>query len=119
MIRGALSEEGIPPSRYLIIPVPDTNGDHAVWVSRVKQYTPKFDVVFTNDPLTGRLFKEAGYRVIPVPLLERGVYSGTEVRRRILRGENWEELVPSFVARYIAEIGGVKRIREIAGLATE
>ncbi len=118
MIRGTLDEEGIPPARYLIIPVPDTDGDHAVWVSRVRQYTPKFDVVFTNDPLTKRLFREAGYKVLQVPLLEREVYSGTEVRRRILSGGDWKKLVPSFVARYIEDIGGVERIKEIAGLTT-
>ena len=81
-------------------------------------------VVYANlheiecDPLTKRLFREAGYKVLQVPLLEREVYSGTEVRRRILSGGDWKKLVPSFVARYIEDIGGVERIKEIAGLTT-
>ena len=119
MIRGALNEEGIPPLKYLIIPVPDTDGEHAVWVSRVKQYTPRFDLVFSNDPLTKRLFKEAGYEVYEVPLLKRHFYSGTEVRRRMLAGEDWKSLVPRFVAKYIEEIRGVERIKELAGLAVK
>ncbi|HIP25940.1 MAG TPA: nicotinate-nucleotide adenylyltransferase, partial [Archaeoglobus profundus] len=35
-------------------------------------------------------------------------------RKRMLRGENWEELVPKSVAEVIKEIGGIERLREIA-----
>jgi len=113
MIRRALEEEGIQPSRYWIVPVPDTHV-HMIWVSQVVGYTPKFDVVYTNDPLTRRLFVERGFKVKPVPFHEREVYSATEIRKRIIDGENWEELVPKGVAQVINEIGGVERLRDLA-----
>ena len=113
MIRRALEEEGIQPSRYWIVPVPDTHV-HVIWVSQVLGYTPKFDVVYTNDPLTRRLFVESGFKVKPVPFHEREVYSATEIRKRIIDGENWEELVPKGVAQVINEIGGVERLRDLA-----
>jgi len=113
MIRRALEEEGIQPSRYWIVPVPDTHV-HMIWVSQVVGYTPKFHVVYTNDPLTRRLFVERGFKVKPVPFHEREVYSATEIRKRMMDGENWEELVPKGVAQVINDIGGVERLRDLA-----
>ncbi len=113
MIRRALEEEGIPPSRHWVIPVPDVHM-HMMWVSGVVGYTPKFDAVYTNEPLTRRLFIEAGFRVEPIQFHKREVYSATEVRRRMLEGGNWEELVPKSVAQFIKESSGVQRIRDLA-----
>ena len=44
----------------------------------------------------------------------RELYSGTEIRRRMLKGEPWQNLVPDSVCKVIEEIDGVERIREIA-----
>lgn len=38
--------------------------------------------------------------------------SGTEVRRRIISGEDWSGLVPSFVYKYVKEHGIDKRIKD-------
>ncbi|KPV64674.1 MAG: Nicotinamide-nucleotide adenylyltransferase [Candidatus Bathyarchaeota archaeon BA1] len=113
MIREALKEEGIPTSRCWIVPVPDVH-IHMIWVAQVVGYTPKFDIVYTNEPLTRRLFIEAGFKVEPVPFHEREVYSATEIRKRIMNGEDWEELVPKCVAQFIKEVGGVERLRDLA-----
>jgi len=113
MVRAALHEVGVSPFDYYLIPVPDAPM-HAVWVAEIDSYAPPFDIVYSNDPLTCRLFKELHRRVQAVPLLDRTAYSGTEVRRRILDGEEWRELVPMSVIRVIDEIHGVDRIRELA-----
>jgi len=113
MIRRALEEEGIAPSRYWIISVPDVHV-HMTWVSHLVGYTPKFTVVYSNEPLTRRLFVEAGYKVEHVPFHKREVYSATEIRKRMLNGQNWEQLVPNSVVQFIKEIGGVERIRDLA-----
>jgi len=113
MIRGALKEEGILPSRFWIVPVPDVHV-HMTWVSQVVGYTPKFTVVYTNDPLTRRLFIEAGYQVKPVPFHKRRLYSATEIRKRMLDGKDWEELLPSSVVQFVKEIGGEERLRDLA-----
>ncbi len=113
MIRQALEEERISPSRYWIVPVPDVHV-HMTWVAQVVGYTPKFTVVYTNDPLTRRLFIEAGYDVKRVPFHKRELYSATEIRKRMLNGKNWEELLPSSVVRFIKEIGGVERLQDLA-----
>jgi nicotinamide-nucleotide adenylyltransferase len=112
MIRRALVEEGIQFSKVWIIPVPDVH-QHMLWVSQIVGYCPKFDVVYANEPLTCRLFLEAGFRVDPVPPIQRKVYLATEIRKRILAGEEWEELVPSSVAKFIEEIEGDVRLRDL------
>ncbi|HXZ98276.1 MAG TPA: nicotinamide-nucleotide adenylyltransferase [Candidatus Acidoferrum sp.] len=113
MIRGALKEANLDPSRYLVVPIRDVH-IHATWVPFVVSQTPKFDIVFTNEGLTSRLFKEREYRVERIPFLQRDDYSATEIRKRILKGKNWESLVPKSVAELLLKIDGIERIREIA-----
>jgi len=113
MIRKALEGEKVPLSRCWVVPVPDVH-IHMMWVAEVVGYTPKFDIVFTNEPLTRRLFIEAGYRVESIPFYKREIYSATEIRERMLSNKGWEELVPEGVVQFIKEIGGVERIRELA-----
>lgn len=113
MLRLALDEAGIDRKLYVVVPIPDTQV-HSIWVAQVLAYTPKFDVVFTNDPLSRQLFAEANFKVEGIKFYRRAQYSATYVRRQILNGENWEDLVPRAVARYIREIGGVERIRNLA-----
>ena len=112
MIRKALKEKGIQLSRVWIIPVPDVH-QHMLWVYQIVGYCPKFDVVYANEPLTCRLFLEAGFRVEPVPPIKRDVYLATEIRKRMLAGGDWEELVPSSVANFIKEIKGDMRLRDL------
>jgi len=38
----------------------------------------------------------------------------TEIRRRMLKGENWEKFVPENVVQIIREIEGVKRLQTVA-----
>jgi nicotinamide-nucleotide adenylyltransferase len=112
MIRKALQETDIPLTRIWIIPVPDIH-QHALWVSQIVGYSPKFDVVYANEPLTSRLFMEAGFKVESMPFIKRKIYLATEIRKRMLAGENWKELVPSSVAKFIEEIDGDARLRQL------
>ncbi len=101
MIKRALDAEGI--HNYHIVPIPDTHV-HSVWVSHVMSLVPKFDVVYTNSDLVVRLFREHGLKVQSPPLVDRDRLSGTKVRESMLKGGDWESLVPSVVAEYIKEI---------------
>jgi len=113
MIRLALNEAGIDPSRYCVIPVPDLR-IHGIWVSHVCSLVPRFEVVYSNEPLTKRLFIEAGFRVESIPFFKRELCSATEIRERMLQDSSWEELLPKSVAGYIKEIHGVERLRDLA-----
>jgi len=112
MIRHALQEAGIDYSKLWIVPVPDVHL-HMLWVSALEGYTPRFNVVYSNEPLTRRLFTEAGYRVKSVRFFERKIFTSTLVRERMLKDQNWTTLVPKSVAEFINEIDGVNRLRDL------
>lgn len=114
MVRLGLKEARIDANRYAVLPLPDAEF-HKVWVAHLLSQAPSFDVVFTNEPLTGRLLKEAGMRVERIPMFNRISYSATGVRKRILGGGDWEELLPKTVAAYVRQIKGEERMKEIAG----
>jgi nicotinamide-nucleotide adenylyltransferase len=118
MIRKALQEEAVKLSRIWIIPVPDIH-QHALWVSQIVSHSPKFHVVYTNEPLTRRLFMESGFRIESMPFIKREIYLATEIRKRIIAGKNWRQLVPSTVVSIIEEIDGDTRLRQLNKNDTE
>lgn len=94
---------------YDIIPVPDVNDDEK-WVEHVKKVIAEFDVVYTGNELTEKLFKEKSIEVRKIELIPD--INATEIRKRILYGNNWRELVPKEVADYIRNINGIERIKQ-------
>jgi len=98
---------------YYVIPIMDVNR-HAIWVSHIRSLTPPFNIVYSNNPLVIDLFSEAGINVKKSPLFQRDVYSGTEIRRRMLNGKKWQDLVPKAVVKVIEEIDGVQRLKKLS-----
>ena len=113
MVSQALAEENIPPSRYYIIPMEDINFN-AIWPAHVKMMTPPFSIVYSGNPLVKQLFIEEGYTVKNPPLFDRLHLSGSEVRRRILSDENWQELVSESTVEIMNEIKGIERIKNLS-----
>jgi len=96
-------------SRVMIIPVRDVNR-YSVWVTHIESYVPPFDLVFSNSGLTRSLFRDAGYLVRKTRAYSPNTYSATEVRRRIVSGEKWEDLVPAPVAVFLRGIDVRQRL---------
>ncbi|MEE1133632.1 nicotinamide-nucleotide adenylyltransferase [uncultured Methanobrevibacter sp.] len=113
MMNQALADSGIDPSRYYIIPMQDINFN-AIWAAHVKMLTPPFSIVYSGNPLVKQLFSEEGYEVRQPLLYDRLHLSGSEVRRRILNDENWEELVPKATQELLDEINGVERLKNLS-----
>ena len=99
--------------RVYIIPLEDIYRN-ALWVSHVCSMVPPFDVVFSNNPLVIRLFKEAGFEVRTTIMYNREFLQGKEIRKMMINGGEWEKYVPKAVVDVIKEIGGVERLKEIA-----
>jgi nicotinamide-nucleotide adenylyltransferase len=110
MIARTLKANGV--QNYHIVLLEDINR-YPLWVAHVVSHSPKFDLVYAHNPLSLRLFREAGYEVVELELHEPKRFSATEVRRRIREGEDWRELVPSEVAEVIDEINGLERIKDL------
>ncbi len=112
MIRRALEEANIKNSRIWIVPVPDVHL-HMLWVSALEGYTPHFDIVFSNEPLTKRLFIEKKYKVKGIRFFDRKKYNSTTIRKKMLDDESWIKFVPKKVVEFIDKIDGLNRIRDL------
>ena len=108
MIENTLAKENI--GNCTLFPVPDI-GEDAKWVEHVKTLVPDFDIVYTGNELTEKLFKKAGYKARKVSMVE-GI-NGTSIRDKMLNNEEWEELVPLETIKIIEKVNGVKRVKGI------
>ncbi|MFC7211344.1 nicotinamide-nucleotide adenylyltransferase [Natronoarchaeum sp. GCM10025321] len=95
------------------VPIEDLERN-SVWVSHVQSMSPEFDVAYSNNPLVIQLFGEAGVEVRQSPMFNREVLEGSEVRERMIKGKNWQPLVPDPVVEVIDEIGGIERIQRVS-----
>jgi len=112
MIRRVLKARRLD-GKCIIVPVSDIN-NNALWVSHLRSLCPDFGVVFSNNPLVKLLFAEAGVKVVEVPLFERARCDGTYIRKLMLSGNKWKELVPKEVAGFIAERKITGRLKEVS-----
>lgn len=110
MLHNALEDLSI---RHYILPIEDVRYN-SIWVHHVAARTPRFDVVYSNNPLVIQLFREAGFCVKESPLYVRETFSGTEIRKLMIAGDEWKHLVPKPVSEVIEEVDGVTRLRNVA-----
>ncbi len=115
MIHSAMKEEGLLEKIH-VVPIMDVNR-YSVWVSHVRSLVPPFNITFTNNPLTQRLFTEAGFEVRQTRIYNRKKYSGTHIRELMINSGKWQPLVPEGVLRIIEDFGGAERVRELFRLS--
>ncbi|QFU82894.1 nicotinamide-nucleotide adenylyltransferase [Natronorubrum aibiense] len=96
------------------VPIEDLERN-SVWVSHVQSMSPDFEVAYSNNPLVIQLFREANIEIRQSPMFNRDVLEGTEVRERMINGDDWEALVPEAVVEVVDEIDGIERIQMISG----
>lgn len=109
MVHRAL--EDLETTTYAI-PIEDTDR-YAVWPSHVQSVCPPFEAIYSNNPIVDRVCTEYGLDVRSLDLVERDRYRGTEVRRRMVEGDPWRDLVLDPVVDAIEEIDGEERLRRI------
>jgi nicotinamide-nucleotide adenylyltransferase len=85
-----------------VVAIPDIDDD-SKWVAHVRKIAGKFDIVFSGNPNTIKLFEAAGYKVKVVKFKKK--ISATTIRNLIAKGDaSWKTMVPAGVARLICEI---------------
>lgn len=95
-----------------VIPIEDLNR-YPAWPAHVQSLCPPFETLFSNNPLVRRVCQEKDIDVNGVELIERDRYRGSEIRRRMVDGKPWKDLVPDPVAAVIDKIDGVERLRRV------
>ncbi|MEM2785644.1 MAG: nicotinamide-nucleotide adenylyltransferase [Candidatus Nitrosotenuis sp.] len=108
MILSSLDEE--MKNKIEIYYIPDVD-DHEKWTYHVDSIVPKYDVVFSNDDFTHKLFKKRGIRVVSVPLTQRDILSGTEIRAKIESDQDWSDFVPEGTRKVLLKINAKERLK--------
>jgi nicotinamide-nucleotide adenylyltransferase len=107
-------------ARCEILEVPDL-GNGPKWRAMVVELLGTLDAFVTANDWVHRLLEHDYLVVHPVTLLspeEQVRVSGTMVRARMARGEDWRALVPESTARYLTERDLVARFVRDFGLQT-
>ncbi|HLC92727.1 MAG TPA: nicotinamide-nucleotide adenylyltransferase [archaeon] len=110
MISEALKEDKLFEKCYIV--AVDDISEYALWAQRIKSYCPKFDVVFTNNPLVKELFESDGYKVEKL-VSNDGSIDSTMIREKIMAGKSIEGIVPKAVEQFLGKIDARKRINSI------
>ncbi len=111
MISRALKAEKLF-DKCFIVTVADVN-ENSVWTTKIISYSPKFETVFTNNPLVKQLFEGVGFKVEKM-VSEKKDIDGVKIREKILSGKGWQEMVPKTVAKFLIEMNAVERIKAIS-----
>jgi len=95
-----------------IVPVPDI-AMNKVWVQYLRMMLPGFDGVVSGNQLVLMLFEDMGLAAIRPELYNRGECSGTRIREKIARGEEWRVCVPKEIIADLERLGFEERIRRL------
>ncbi|MBN1389415.1 MAG: nicotinamide-nucleotide adenylyltransferase [Candidatus Thermoplasmatota archaeon] len=111
MLLGCAMEYGWG-GRLIPVPVRDVNR-YSIWVDHVVSLVPKFDRVFSNNPLTSSLFRNAGFEVCSTKMVDRKHFSGTAIRDHMRTGGEWRRYVPRSTAELIEHHRWIERMTDI------
>lgn len=109
MLGRMLRQIGVKGDQFDLYEIPDISSN-SIWPYYIEKKIGHFDAVVTASPLNTVLFEDSGYWVDEHSLFQRKKYSGTEIRRRILAGKDWDELVPASVFVYLQKMNIERRL---------
>ena len=113
-------------SNYSIIHIPDfaqipEYSDGKKWKEYVIEKFGKLDYFISSNPYVTDLLKDTYNVIQPYTIInsdKKIMMRGTLVRLEMARGNNWENLVPKEVAKYLKKNNLVERFRKEFGLQT-
>lgn len=92
--------------------IPDVD-NHVKWIEKIDTIVPKFDIVFSNDPLTDHLYSKRVVKVISIPFLKRDQLSGTRIRNLIIHDQKWENFVPEGTKNFLINFGVKEHLKNL------
>jgi nicotinamide-nucleotide adenylyltransferase len=111
MIQRALQAENIIPVHDIILTtVPDVESD-TEWVLNVLETSGEVGKLWTGNQAVIKCFE--GQEIDVQEIKEVPGISDGEIRKLMCEGGKWEKLVPLEVKKYIGEIKGVERVKNM------
>jgi nicotinamide-nucleotide adenylyltransferase len=116
MIHEALKEAKVDLAKCYVIPVPNDE-NNARWIAYLRSMVPAFDVLYSGNDFVKHLTlsQDRNITVKSPRFAKKEKYNGTNIRRLMLAGRQWKQLVPPAVARVIEQVNGIERMKVLAG----
>lgn len=113
MIHDSIKESDIDLTRCIVLAI-ENQFNIATWAAYLKSMLPHFDKVYSGNEYVKMLLADSEIEVIKPIFLERGKFNATKIRSMIISDENWQDLVPSAISKFIEKINAKNRL-EIIG----
>ena len=116
MLKAALDDAKIDPSKYLIIPIPNIN-NYELWPHHVEQYLPPFAEVYTGSEIVKTLLENANsklkttHKVIKIE--KKLNICSTDIRSAMINNQSWKQMVPPEVEKLLKQWNAEKRLQSI------
>jgi nicotinamide mononucleotide adenylyltransferase len=81
------------------------------WIKHTEKICGKFDLVYSGNPETKKVFKGTKHEVANIKLVER--ISSTMIRKKIAEGKEWKKYVHPQIYNYIVNKYGIEKLRRI------
>jgi nicotinamide-nucleotide adenylyltransferase len=98
---------------FEIHPIPDF-ANNQDWIDYIAEELPTFDCIYSGNPFVQNCFEEGKidreFKTLDIVSIVKGTTIRQNIERRI---ENWSHLIPSGVLKYLVEINGVEKLRDI------
>ncbi len=118
MIHEALKEAKVDLSKCYVIPIINDE-NNSRWIAYLRSMATPFDAIYSGNDFVKHLARSQNNIAIKSPRFARkDEYNGTTIRRLMLAGKQWKQLVPPAVAKVIEQINGIKRMKVLAGSDT-
>jgi nicotinamide-nucleotide adenylyltransferase len=120
MIHAALSEGGADLSKCFIVPLPNDD-NNARWLAYLRSMVPAFDVLYSGNEFVKHLAlsQDPHIEIRQAKFAQKARFNATHIRRLIVAGRPWKNLVPRAVAKVIEHVDGIERIRVLAATTSD
>ena len=110
MIESSLKDQNF--KSFEIFGLEDKN-EYKRWYKDLISTVGNFDVCYTGNKLVKRILSDNKQRVETVDYFHIDKFSGTNIRKTILKNKNIEDLVPKATLKVIHKTNGIERIKNI------
>ena len=97
-------------NKISIYSIPDLD-NHVKWIENIDTIVPDYQIVFSNDPMTERLYSKRDVNVMTIPFFKRDQLSGTRLRDLIKSDQKWDNLVPEGTKLLLQKFDAKNRLK--------
>jgi len=109
MIHNSLKESSVDLSLCYVVAI-ENQFNIATWASYLKSALPHFDKVYSGNDYVKMLLADSAINVVSPKFLDRSQFNATRIRSMIIHDDNWQNLVPPAVVKFLEKINAKRRL---------